>query len=145
MVGTRDDGASAIPVEPEPSRLIEFQRPRAVGLWRAFVASLLASRRVRTSAPSVLVKIFDVNADPRTILLEVIASGIAGIQGGRVAVRSRLREVHAVSAASGQKFIVANSTINLPSTELAYLYDSVRYSDHEAHGLVEQSFNAAHN
>jgi hypothetical protein len=89
-----------------------------------------------------MVKIFNDRDDAREILQEIMDNGIAGICGGRMAVRNRLKEVARIAYEDDHDSIRANSTINHPATELAYPYDETRYEHQEARQAVEHAYDS---
>lgn len=68
-------------------------------------------------------------------------NGIAGICGGRIAVRQKLGELSALSDAEGHTSVSAQSTYNHPNTELAYAFDETEYGHKEAQLAVIASYD----
>lgn len=87
-----------------------------------------------------MVKVFDASDNARDILDEVLENGIAGISGGRVGTRRKLREVAGLAEEEGHESIRATSTINHPETELAFPYDDSQYELQEAKAMVERAY-----
>lgn len=88
-----------------------------------------------------MVKIFKASTDTKIILNEVLVNGLAGISGGRVATRQKLRSVACLAEEEGHESVVANSTINHKLTELAFLYDNFRYKHQEASKAVAEAYD----
>lgn len=84
--------------------------------------------------------IFDTLAPTQLILDAVIADGVAGIRGGRVAVRSKLHQVSELAGKLGYTTVMSHSTYDHPETELAYPYDEDRFSHSEAKEAVLAAF-----
>lgn len=87
------------------------------------------------------VKLFDSTGPAQDILDEVRLSGVAGIYGGRVAVRglaSRVADLAAEPSGDDDEesqekgSIWSGQTYNHPQTELAYVYDDNRFSPNKA-------------
>lgn len=89
----------------------------------------------------VMVKVFRCTDVPQTVLSAVLADGVAGISGGRTTVRNLLGRVAQLAESEGYEEIVALSTCNHPYTELAYIYDSERFSNEGARQEVVAAFN----
>lgn len=85
--------------------------------------------------------IFNCTDAADNILEEVVSAGIAGISGGRLSVRRRLAEVAELAIQNEHEQVIANSTVNHPETELAFLYDCSRYRPGEAQALVVQAYD----
>lgn len=89
----------------------------------------------------VMVKVFRCTDVPQTVLSAVLADGVAGISGGRTTVRNLLGRVAQLAESERHEEIVALSTCNHPYTELAYIYDSERFSNEAAKQEVVAAFN----
>lgn len=89
----------------------------------------------------VMVKVFRCTDVPQTVLSAVLADGVAGISGGRTTVRNLLGRVAQLAESEGHEEIVALSTCNHPYAELAYIYDSERFSNEGARQEVVAAFN----
>lgn len=87
-----------------------------------------------------MARIFKDNNNANDILNEVLSSGVAGISGGRLAVRGKLAEVRELAEQNSHENVVASSTINHPDTELAYVYDDMIYEKDNAVDEVIKSY-----
>ena len=90
-----------------------------------------------------MIIIFEPSDSAERILEAVLVDGVAGIHGGRLAVRQRLGEVADLAETHEYETVMARSTVNHPKTELAYLYDIERYEHSEAREAVVAKFDAA--
>ncbi|PNI01495.1 hypothetical protein [Vibrio diazotrophicus] len=86
-------------------------------------------------------KIFKASASAEEILQEVINYGLAGISGGRVAVRRLKSQVQVLADDNGLEDICSFATYNHPYTELAYPYDLNQYSQELAKRLVIRTYD----
>ena len=89
-------------------------------------------------------KIFKASASAEEILQEVIDYGLAGISGGRVAVRRLKSQVQVLADENGLEDICSFATYNHPYTELAYPYDLNQYSPELAKRLVIRAYDELH-
>lgn len=90
-----------------------------------------------------MVKIFEASTDANAILKEVLENGLAGISGGRVETRNKLGLIASLAEEKGHKYVVARSTINHMTCELAFLYDASRYEHLVAKRTVINAYNLA--
>ncbi|MFN4264436.1 MAG: hypothetical protein ACK4F8_01670 [Aquabacterium sp.] len=90
----------------------------------------------------MIVEIFNTSDDAQRIMDAVLLDGVAGIHGGRVAVRKRLGEVAELAESAGHRSINAYLTIDHPDTELGYPFDSTRFDRQEASKLVRTAYDA---
>ncbi len=88
-----------------------------------------------------MIKIFRCTDTPQAVLNAALADGVVGIRGGRTTVRNLLGRVAQLAESEGHEEIVALSTCNHPYTELAYIYDSERFSNEGAKQEVAAAFN----
>ncbi|UPZ07936.1 hypothetical protein M1Q10_12425 [Pseudomonas aeruginosa] len=88
-----------------------------------------------------MIKIFRCTDTPQAVLNVALADGVVGIRGGRTTVRNLLDRVAQLAESEGHEDIVALSTYNHPYTELAYIYDSERFSNEAAKQEVVAAFN----
>lgn len=87
-----------------------------------------------------MVKIFSDLDDVKEICNEILKSGVAGISGGRLAVRSKMKDIRGYIEKNGYTNIVALSTYDHSDTELGYIYDEKQYNSKEACELVIKSY-----
>src|SRR5450830_1676026 len=90
----------------------------------------------------MVVKIFEDFDSANDILGAIVLSGVAGVSGGRVAVRDKLSEVGKLAVKQRHKSIVASVSINHPDTELGYPYDNAKLDLNEAKKKVLEAYDA---
>jgi len=90
-----------------------------------------------------MVQIFRCYDAAQDVLDCALADGIVGIGGGRTSTRRLLRAVYDLAEAGGHERIVALSTYNHPSTELAYIYDDEFYDSDSARAKVIKAYDLA--
>lgn len=88
-----------------------------------------------------MAKIFDDDSDANDILNEVLINHIVGINGGRIAVRQKLKAVYILAEHGAHEDVVALSTYDHPDTELAYIYDQKFYDNYKAKHEVIDSYD----
>lgn len=87
-------------------------------------------------------KIFKASdATPEMILQEVESYGLAGISGGRLAVRKLKSNIQSIADDKGLEDIRSLCTYNHPYTELAYPYDMNRFTSEDAKRLVIRTYD----
>lgn len=97
-----------------------------------------------------LVKLFDTAASPDRIFLEVVSSGIAGVFGGRLAVRDvagkvgELARIKGVCVSQEGGYVSSGLTHNHPRTELAYMFDDNKFTPETALEAVEATYDILH-
>lgn len=97
-----------------------------------------------------LVKLFDTTANPERVFLEIVSAGIAGVYGGRLAVREvagevgKLARMKGVCVSQDGGYISAGQTYNHPRTELAYMFDENKFSPDAALNAVEATYDILH-
>ncbi|TDF34768.1 hypothetical protein EYS14_23770 [Alteromonadaceae bacterium M269] len=89
------------------------------------------------------IHIFDANDELAEILSEVRRRGIAGISGGRIETREKIRALRDFADSSGFDSLESSSTYNHPDTELAFPYDSTKYTRAYALKLVLVAYEKA--
>jgi hypothetical protein len=89
----------------------------------------------------IKVKIFQNKDDAQSIFEELKSSGLVGVNGGRLEVRDKLKEVQALIEKEGLKGYFAHSSINHQETELGYGYDESRCSMEDAQKYVTQRYS----
>jgi hypothetical protein len=86
-----------------------------------------------------MIKIFQGYDSASDIIAEVENNGIAGISGGRLEVRAKMKEIsNIVNQESG---IIAQTTYNHPSTELGFVHDDT-YDSKDAKDKIILSFDS---
>lgn len=84
-----------------------------------------------------MITIFDDSDDSALILAEVIVGCLAGVSGTRDAVQSRIEEVCVFAGAVGHA-VSSFSLVDVPMASLAFVYNSLVYTEDEARLAVER-------
>jgi hypothetical protein len=90
----------------------------------------------------MIVKMFDDCDSAQDILNAIVLNGVAGVSGGRVAVRKKLGEVSKLAEKGKYQSIIANVSIDHPDTELGYPYDNAKLDLNEARDEVRKAYDA---
>ncbi|MBN4183966.1 hypothetical protein QCD83_14365 [Pseudomonas savastanoi pv. phaseolicola] len=94
-----------------------------------------------------VVKLFDTATSPVDVFDEVVNSGIAGVYGGRLAVREvasqvgGLAKINGVCVSQEGGYISSGLTHNHSRTELAYMFDDRKFSVDQALDAVEKTYD----
>lgn len=88
------------------------------------------------------IKIFEDSDSAQDILNSIVANGVAGVSGGRVLVRQKLKEVSSLAKTSGLKSILTDVTIDHPDTELGYPFDMDKFDLEDAKDKVQKAYDA---